>query len=225
MNDLEVLARTLYGEAEANEEEDAVAIAHVIMNRVGYKNWPSTINEVCTQPWQFSCWNSNDPNRVRLLNVKENDKWFAQCKRIARDVMDGLIPDPTFKSTHYHTTYIKAPKWSKGKTPVYKTDGGRYTHLFYNDIDTKAPETAKEALDQIRPLSQSGTVKGAVVAGGSSLAVAGTQVAEIVSTATQVGSGLHTILSYGLVVVAILAVAGVGYMLYRRYKDRQVGLR
>ena len=50
------------GEAEAKDIDDAQAIAHVIVNRMRLPNWPDSAAEVCLQPWQFSCWNKNDPN-------------------------------------------------------------------------------------------------------------------------------------------------------------------
>lgn len=135
-DDITTLARTLYGEARAKDEQDAYAIAHVIMNRVALRNWPGTVAAVCLQPYQFSCWNINDPNRDRILNA--SGKWFDRCGEIALDVLTCRSTDATARSTHYHTPKVK-PNWSKGKTPVYKTRG----HMFFNDIDTPPPTTVK----------------------------------------------------------------------------------
>lgn len=134
--DLEILAKTLYGEASANNVKDAEAIASVILNRVKLKNWPNQIDAVCLQPWQFSCWNKE--YRSRIDNAK--GKWYQQCIEIARRAISGEIADPTWRSTHYYATYIGVPKWAFGKKPVYSVEhksGSK--HLFFNDIDTPKP--------------------------------------------------------------------------------------
>src|SRR4051794_15177463 len=87
--DLDTMARTLYGEAEANNAADAKAIAWVIVNRADLPNWPDSVAQVCLQPWQFSCWNPGDPNRDRILNAKST--WFERCREIALGVLNGEI--------------------------------------------------------------------------------------------------------------------------------------
>jgi len=65
---VEYMARTLWGEARGESEEGQVAVGHVIKNRVEKKTWyGKTIKDVCLKKWQFSCWNENDPNRIRFL--------------------------------------------------------------------------------------------------------------------------------------------------------------
>lgn len=158
-HDIDIFARTIYGEAEANDMADAYAIACVILNRVANKRWPNSIAGVCQQKWQFSCWNEGDPSRARILAATPKDKWFATCQRIAREAAAGKIGDMTQGSTHYYATYIKPPKWAKGKTPVYETPKGKYNHLFFNDIDTPAPRTKKAVV--LSGVATAGTVAGA----------------------------------------------------------------
>lgn len=222
-NDIDVLARTLYGEAEANNEADAIAIANVIMNRVHYPEWPDTPAEVCMQPLQFSCWNSNDPNRARIM--KAAGPWFRRCYQIAETaVLHGLV-DPTKMSTHYYETKTRAPKWSKGKTPVYevahKTTGG--SHAFYNNIDTPAPKTAGEALDQARPLHATGTIRAAQtgVIGTTAIATAAQAVDQLQPAIPLVQDLCH----YApWAIVALLAMV-ILYMVWRRIDDRRLGYR
>lgn len=161
---IDTLARTLYGEAKAQDVPDAIAIACVIMNRVSLPNWPNEIEAVCIQPYQFSCWNTNDPNRARIF--KASGPWFKRCIEIATLAVEGNLPDPTTRSTHYHTPAVK-PAWSRRKTPVYQTAG----HLFFNDIDTRPPANAKEALNQIRPVSKTDTIVATKVGGVTSLGI------------------------------------------------------
>lgn len=218
MNDLDTLARTLYGEAVAYDVEDASAIACVIMNRVGYKNWPNSVAKVCLQPWQFSCWNQNDPNRERILNASGD--WFDRCKEIAQKAIDGDLVDETLRSTHYHTPNVK-PSWSRGKKAVFKSHG----HLFFNDIDTPAPQTAKDALDQQKPLNKSRTVQGSRIAGGAGAVATVAGIASEISPALPVLNWVRDNLSFALIVLGVAVLAGVGYAVYARLDDRKKGLR
>ena len=66
--EVDVLARTIWGEARGEGKEGMEAVASVILNRTeiakrldGYW-WGNTIIQVCQKPYQFSCWNKLDPN-------------------------------------------------------------------------------------------------------------------------------------------------------------------
>ncbi len=230
-HDLDILARTLYGEAEAGSAADAKAIASVVMNRVDYPNWPNTAAEVCLQPWQFSCWNANDPNRARILTAK--GPWFERCREIALKALTGELEDPTSGSTHYYATFVKKPKWAKGKKPVYRvTHTKNNEHLFFNDIDTKPPKSAKEALDQQRPVSRTRTMVGAgtlVTTGGAAiglgLADQIAQVAPAVTVAREVAETAHSHPDGLLIVFGLLVVAAAIFIGWARWSDRKRGLR
>ena len=87
--DLDTLARTLYGECRSESREGKIAVAHVIKNRADNPKWwcrksgdgipDDTIEAVCRHPWQFSCWNLDDPNRPKLLAATPADKKFASA--------------------------------------------------------------------------------------------------------------------------------------------------
>jgi hypothetical protein len=221
-HDVDILARTIYGEAEANNTADAVAIAWVIVNRLNYENWPDTLAGVCLQPWQFSCWNPADPNRQRILAAK--GKWFEKCKKIANEVVKTIKDDPTICATHYYATYVKTPKWAKGHKPCYETiHTNGHRHLFFNDIDTAPPKSAREALEQSRPLADSGTIKAArqgVVAAGA-VGVVGEAINQL-QPALPLAQTLAQYAPWG--VIAILTAA-IGFMAWRRIDDRAKGLR
>lgn len=236
-NDTDVMARTLYGEAEAYNERDAIAIACVIYNRVAYGMqsgiWPKTVGGVCLQPWQFSCWNPGDPNRKRILVA--SDGWFERCKQIASTVLRGEMPDPTRGGTHYYETSVRMPKWAKGKKPVYRVahgKPGKTEHLFFNDIDTPPPQNAKEALNQIKPLAQSKTIKGSQVAG---IATAGSIVANLAepSLMQQVSDGAaaassilplaQLLAEYAPAALGLIALIAIGYIVYVRIEERRKG--
>ena len=68
---LEYMARTIWGEARGEDEQGKIAVGHVIKNRRDKQTWMGkTIKDVCLKKWQFSCWNENDPNREKILALK-----------------------------------------------------------------------------------------------------------------------------------------------------------
>lgn len=135
-NDTDVLARTIYGEARGESVSGMEAVASVVLNRVAFSNrhgrywWGNTIADVCQHPWQFSCWNQNDPNYRLLSKISDTDLIFCICKRIAGRAVSGLLEDKTNRATHYHTRNVW-PAWAKGKIPCAEIGH----HFFYNDIE------------------------------------------------------------------------------------------
>lgn len=135
-HDIDLLARTLYGEARGESARGIEAVAAVVLNRVakaqerGRYWWGSTITEVCSKPWQFSCWNPDDPNRPKIEMVEPGTKVFDSCLRIARRAVSGTLNDPTDGATHYHHKSLN-PAWAKGRAPCAEIG----KHLFYNTVE------------------------------------------------------------------------------------------
>ena len=126
----EIFAKTIYGEARGEGLPGMEAVANVIMNRVKKPSWwGKTVREVCLKPFQFSCWNPNDPNRVKLTEDLSADPIFQVCCRIAKRALCGLLPDKTKGSTHYHALSIN-PKWASALAPNVQIG----QHLFYTCI-------------------------------------------------------------------------------------------
>ncbi|NCO02714.1 MAG: cell wall hydrolase [Alphaproteobacteria bacterium] len=134
--EIDVLARTIFGEARGEPIEGMEAVACVVMNRVrisdikGQYWWGSGVIGVCQKPYQFSCWNRSDPSYQRLMNVTDSNIHFATCLRIARRAVIGALRDNTNGATHYHADYV-SPYWAKGGQPV-KTIGA---HIFYKLVE------------------------------------------------------------------------------------------
>lgn len=73
---------------------------------------------VCQKPYQFSCWNKNDPNFAYLSGAKQIPfRELAQAWIAADHVIDGKVQDPTGGATHYYATAMK-------KTPAWATRAG-----------------------------------------------------------------------------------------------------
>ena len=135
-HEVDVLARTIYGEARGESVSGMEAVASVIVNRLRFSHkkgrywWGNSIAGICQQPWQFSCWNKNDANYKKINEVKDSDLIFCICKRIAQRAVGEVLEDKTKSATHYHTRTI-SPSWSVGKIPCAEIG----YHVFYNDIE------------------------------------------------------------------------------------------
>ncbi len=134
---VDVLARTMWGEARNESATGMEAVASVVLNRVAVAQdhggkywWGADVISVCQKPYQFSCWNRTDPNYKKLIAVTEKDIHFVTCLRIARRAVAGTLKDSTHGATHYHTKDI-LPSWAKGQKP--STVIGH--HIFYKLLE------------------------------------------------------------------------------------------
>ena len=136
MDNIDTLARTIWGEARNQGMEGMAAVANVITNRVDIDLhddrrpdwWGEGFTEVCTKPWQFSCWNANDPNRQRLLAVTVSDPQYADALVLAAAAVSGRLRDRTNGATHYFApAVVKPPAWTAGLRPTATIRD----HVFY----------------------------------------------------------------------------------------------
>lgn len=135
---VDTLARTLWGEARDQGDVGMEAVASVVMNRVKFAMarggywWGNTVTEVCLKDWQFSCWNANDPNRVKLELVDSSDPYFAAALQIARRAVSGQLADQVNGATHYHNPSIVGLPSAWGDSPRHVASMG--DHEFYSGI-------------------------------------------------------------------------------------------
>lgn len=135
MLEVDILARTLWGEARGEGAAGMQAVASVILNRARIARerggfwWGGDVIQVCQKPYQFSCWNRADPNFQKLQAVDERDLYFATALRVARRALAGTLDDNTNGGTHYHAASIQ-PYWARGENPVAVI--GR--HVFYRIV-------------------------------------------------------------------------------------------
>jgi spore germination cell wall hydrolase CwlJ-like protein len=130
LDDADILARTIYGEARGESAAGMVAVGWVVRNRLADPaRYGKTIMDVCCRPRQFSCWDEGDPNRPRILAVSEDDHIFRECQQIANEVIRGVTPDPTHGATHYCRVEL-SPFWASGLTPCAVIGN----HKFFNNV-------------------------------------------------------------------------------------------
>ncbi len=139
--DVLILARTLYGEARSEFDAEGKgdmaveAVANVILNRAAKKfGGRSTVQGVCLHPFQFSCWNGNDPNRRKIIGLtKGADKEFDRCLAVAGRAIRGEVPDHTRGALHYHTKRMGKPYWVND-SPRARISLSIGAHVFYTGI-------------------------------------------------------------------------------------------
>ena len=112
-----ILAQTILAEARGDGRAGMYAVAACIKVRAQKRNL--SFKEVCLQPWQFSCWNKNDPNRKKmdmLLTLPQAEYAW----QLARN-MDKVKTEVINQATHYMTVKLWKTgrvKWARGRKPV-----------------------------------------------------------------------------------------------------------
>lgn len=120
-HDVDILARTIYGEARGEYVSLSgglaayIAVANVVVNRsLEPLRYGGSIAAVCQKPYQFSCWNQNDPNLDVIEAVERGeDVLFDLAIEVAKHVVKREWPDLTNGSNHYFSNTMNAePAWA-----------------------------------------------------------------------------------------------------------------
>jgi len=110
--DLDTLVRTLHGEVRGEPRDGAIAVVHVIRNRAVRRGTNAATE--CLRPWQFSCWNANDPNRKVITSLRPESEAYRHWVAIAREAW--ARPDITGGALHYFNPAVAQPAWrNEGK--------------------------------------------------------------------------------------------------------------
>lgn len=97
-------------EARGTSDEAIAGVLHVIRNRaLQPKWWGSGYVGVILKPQQFSSFNPNDPNAVKIPD--DTDHVFNKILNMTELVMMGQREDLTGGATHYHDTSVH-PSWA-----------------------------------------------------------------------------------------------------------------
>lgn len=127
--DLNIMALTVWAEARGESHLGQRAVAWVIRNRFESPGWWSkakgipanSIAAVCRCPWQFSCWNANDPNRTRLDDPATQQRAdYLAIRALCFDVLSAPpLEDPTTGADHYCTqAVVYKTRWARNLKPV-----------------------------------------------------------------------------------------------------------
>lgn len=107
--ELTLLAMCVYGEARSEPFDGQAGVAYVVLNRVRGSSWyGDTVHEVLLKPYQFNCFDKDDPNYPKLF--QPNPQVWKNCFKAAWNVYSELIEDPTLGADHY-CRYDVSPPW------------------------------------------------------------------------------------------------------------------
>lgn len=123
---MQIVPITIWRESRGEGHDGMVAVGHVILNRSKAGGmWPSDPEKVCLQPYQFSCWNTDDPQRA--VYPLDTDMVFLDSQRIWDQV--NSTADPTGGATYYLNP--AAVKVNQFATPQYVKTAEIGHHFFY----------------------------------------------------------------------------------------------
>ncbi|MDR1365044.1 MAG: cell wall hydrolase [Holosporales bacterium] len=132
--DIEIMAKTIYGEARGEYKlpnggiNSLIAVGNVIINRTKLSK-KSAVFE-CLKPYQFSCWNNGDPNGLAIRNVSPGNIIYGKCFIVAGRLLCGdLEEDVTNGATHYYSARMRSPPfWAINNQPTVQIGN----HIFFN---------------------------------------------------------------------------------------------
>ena len=138
--EIECMAKNIYFEAAVESTAGQLAVAQVTMNRVKSRHYPNTVCEVVYEGKHYTTSKGEQfPVRDRCQfswycdgkgdDVKNKGKLWDSAQDLARYVLTRRhdLIDITDGATHYHATYIDAPRWAHQKRKHMTID----QHIFY----------------------------------------------------------------------------------------------
>jgi N-acetylmuramoyl-L-alanine amidase len=79
----------IWMEARSEPFEGKVAVAEVMLNRLKKGSYGKTITDVVLAPYQFSGWNTKDPNRIKAMKLDDTDSAYLECARAWQTAKTG----------------------------------------------------------------------------------------------------------------------------------------
>lgn len=118
---------TIWCEARSETHPGKVAVAEVILNRLRAGKWGNTVSDVVFAPYQFSCWNTKDPNRLLALKLMDTDPDFQDCAKAWAEAQAGSRLVPGAMLYFNPAVVVPAPDWAVPSHLVAKIGN----HAFY----------------------------------------------------------------------------------------------
>lgn len=126
INNIDIIAATLIGEAGGEGIKGMQAVLNVIMNRA--KGDINNAVKVCLKPYQFSMWNNKQGNKEGVISrEKKHPRWKDALDLIAM-AKDGKLNDITDGADFYFNPKLAKPSWAK----KFKKTISIGNHDFYN---------------------------------------------------------------------------------------------
>lgn len=118
---------TIWCEARGEQQPGKVAVAEVIRNRVKAGKKGTTVADIVFAPYQFSCWNTNDPNRIIASKLDDQEAHYLDCAKAWAEACHGsnIVPDAML---YYNPSIVTTPPPWATKAHLVKKIGN---HAFY----------------------------------------------------------------------------------------------
>jgi len=129
---LDLMARTILGEAGNQSPEGQLAVGAVIRNRLQSGRWGDTVEDVLFAPKQFEPW---ETRKEELMGISTEDPKYKQAYQMSESLMNGTAEDPTGGATHFLNPEVvrqrsgKTPSWYGGEGNGWQRLGD---HVFGN---------------------------------------------------------------------------------------------
>lgn len=151
--DIDVLARTVFGEARDQVLAGQIAVAWCVMKRVSIARayvakhaaphnhyGDGTIVSACKVHRQYDCWDVGDKNYALVNKVGMNDPAFQTAMHVALAVTQGRVPNALPEATHYYNpdAVSHTPSWVIGDpanhVPPARFEAAIGAHKFYSGV-------------------------------------------------------------------------------------------
>lgn len=107
------LIATVWQEARGESFDGKVGVAEAIIERKGTRYMSDgTYAGTVLRAWQFSGWNTGDPNRIKAAKLDEDDPVVNECIRAVEVAEAGS--NLTNGARHYYNPSVCSPKWAVG---------------------------------------------------------------------------------------------------------------
>jgi N-acetylmuramoyl-L-alanine amidase len=120
---------TIWQEARGESYRGKLAVARVIRNRMARRyQSDGTVEGTVLAPYQFSGWNTRDPNRIGAMRLDDTDPVVRDCQLAWEESREV---DPTNSALLYYNPKIvpTPPEWAK---PLHARETSRIgDHVFF----------------------------------------------------------------------------------------------
>ncbi|OMP65880.1 spore cortex-lytic enzyme [Domibacillus epiphyticus] len=107
-NDIQLMANAVYGEARGEPYEGQVAVAAVILNRIGSETFPNTVAGVIFEPLAFTA-------------VADGQIWLTPDETAKKAVLDAINGwDPTGEALYYFNPDTATSDWIWSRPQIKK---------------------------------------------------------------------------------------------------------
>lgn len=115
-------------EARGEPFEGQIAVCEVMRNRLKTGRWGKTVLEVILAPFQFSGWNTKDPNRTKALSLDDQDQEYQRALKAWKFSEKS---DLTKGALYYYNPKVVTtpPAWADPK----KLTAAYGNHQFYTE--------------------------------------------------------------------------------------------